>query len=94
MVTLHIEHRITDFATWKRAFDQFAERRAAAGVEAARILQPTDDPNWLVVQLDFPTEAAALRFKSFLETEVWSSPERSPALDGPARARVLVEAPA
>ena len=30
--TLHIEHEITDFASWKAAFDRFADRRREAGV--------------------------------------------------------------
>jgi hypothetical protein len=94
MATLHIEHRITDFATWKAAFDRFAAKRAEAGVTAQRILQPQGDANWIVLQLDFPSVAAAQGFREFLETRVWSSPANAPGLDGPARARVLVEAPA
>jgi hypothetical protein len=34
MFTLSIEHRITDFPTWKTAFDRFAEARDQAGVLA------------------------------------------------------------
>ena len=40
MATLHIEHKITDFTTWKTAFDRFAARRKEAGVTARRIHQP------------------------------------------------------
>jgi len=94
MATLHIEHPITDFATWKRAFDGFSEARARAGVTAHRIHQPHDDPHYVVLQLDFPAVPQAEGFKSFLETQVWTSPEKSPALGGVPRARLLVDAPA
>lgn len=93
MATLHIEHGISDFTTWKRAFDSFAERRVQAGVTVQRIHQPADDPHYIVLQLDFPTAEQAGRFKQFLETRVWTTPDNSPALSGVPRARVLVDAP-
>ena len=93
MATLHIEHGISDFTTWKQAFDDFAERRAQAGVTAQRIHQPADDPHYIILQLDFPTVEQAGRFKQFLETQVRTTPGNSPALSGVPRARVLVNAP-
>lgn len=92
MATLHIEHPITDFATWKGAFDQFAGKRADAGVTAHRIHQPVDDPAYVVVQLDFPTVELAQAFREFLETRVWTTPANSPGLAGNPRVRVLVTA--
>jgi hypothetical protein len=93
MATLHIEHAITDFPTWKAAFDRFAARRAEAGVTAQRIHLLHDDPTHLVLQLDFPTVAQAESFRDFLETRVWSTPANSPGLGGTPRARVLDEVP-
>ena len=89
MATLHIEHAITDFATWRAAFDRFAERRSAAGVIAHRITQPVDDDHYVVVQLDFPSTGQAEVFRGFLETQVWSTPANSPGLAGSPRAVVL-----
>ena len=94
MATLHIEHPITDFSTWKRAFDSFSDARTRAGVTAHRLHQPPEDPRYIVIQLDFPSVAQAEGFKTFLETKVWSSPDKSPGLAGVPRARVLVDAPA
>jgi len=94
MATLHIEHAITDFPTWKAAFDRFAPKRAEAGATGHRIYLLHDDPNYLVVQLDFPTVAQAEAFMDFLETRVWSTPANSPGLAATPRARVLVAAPA
>jgi hypothetical protein len=89
MATLHIEHAITDLATWQTAFDRFAERRRAAGVVAQRIHQRLDDDRYIVVQLDFPSVAQAAAFRRFLETQVWSTPANSPGLAGSPRAVVL-----
>lgn len=94
MATLHIEHGITDFASWKAAFDRFADRRKEAGVTAHRIHQPHDDAAYVVLQLDFPSVEQAEAFRAFLESRVWSTPANSPALSGTPRARVLVDAPA
>ena len=93
MATLHIEHGITDFATWKAAFDGFADRRAAAGVTAHRIHTPVDNPRYVVLQLDFPSVEQAQDFLRFLEATVWSVPANSPGLAGSPTARILVAAP-
>jgi hypothetical protein len=89
--TLHIEHPISDLATWTAAFSRFAERRRQAGVLAERILQPEDDPAYIVVDLDFANADAARSFRTFLEQRVWADPASSPALRGTPTARVLVE---
>jgi hypothetical protein len=89
MATLHIEHRISDLQTWLDAFGRFEEARQNAGVLAARIHQPADDAQYIVVQLDFGDIGHAERFKTFLETTIWTDPEKSPALRGTPTARVL-----
>jgi hypothetical protein len=89
MFTLCIEHAITDFATWKSAFDRFADARVKAGVVGHRIRRPIDDPHRLVIELDFPTSGQAEAFRQYLTNAVWSNPEASPALAGRATTRVL-----
>jgi hypothetical protein len=89
MVTLLIEHAISDFATWCGAFDRFAGARRDAGVTAERVLRPVDDPHYVVVTLDFPEAEQAEGFREFLMTRVWSSPQSSPALRGTPRTRIL-----
>jgi hypothetical protein len=93
VATLHIEHAITDYATWKAAFDGFAGRRAEAGVTAHRIHTPVDNPRYVVLQLDFPSVEQARAFLGFLESAVWSVPANSPGLAGSPTARILVSAP-
>jgi hypothetical protein len=94
MVTLHIEHPITDYPTWREAFDRFAGVRRTSGVCAERVGRPVGDPNAIVVDLDFATEDEATGFLRFLETVVWPSPDASPALAGRPRTVVVEPAPA
>ena len=89
MATLHIEHPITDFGTWKAAFDRFAEAREKSGVRAHRILRPVDDARYVVVDLEFRTAGEAGRFLEFLRATVWSSAQNAPALDGTPQTRIL-----
>jgi hypothetical protein len=89
MFTLSIEHAITDYPTWKTAFDRFATARGQAGVLTDRIRRPVDDQQYLVIELDFETKDGAEEFRQFLTTVVWSNPDASPALSGRPTTRIL-----
>lgn len=89
MITLHIEHRISDYPTWRRAFDRFRDVRERSGVLADRVRSPLDDPRSLIIELDFATTEQALRFRDFLISKVWSSADSAPALVGDAATRLL-----
>ena len=93
MTTLHIEHAITDYDTWRVAFDGFAAVRRNAGVLTERVARPVDDPCYIFVALDFDTTEHATSFLRFLETEVWTSAASAPALAGPPRTAILEPAP-
>jgi hypothetical protein len=88
MSTLHIEHPISDFDTWKAAFDRAAPLRAKGHVRAYEIHQPVDDPAYVMVRLEFDDEGTAREFLTTLE-QLWRNPEAAPALRGVPRARVL-----
>lgn len=89
MATLHIEHAIHDFDLWKTAFSRLADVRRQAGVVAHRVAQPVDDPHRIVIDLDFAGVEEAQRFLGFLQTQVWTSSDRSPALAGDIRTTIL-----
>ncbi|MFU8871753.1 hypothetical protein [Micromonospora sp. SL4-19] len=89
MVTLHIEHAISDFDTWKQAFDRFAGMRHDSGVLRHRIHRPSDDPRYVLIQLDFGTSDEAITFRDLLTTRVWSTPANAPALIGTPQTRIL-----
>ena len=78
MTTLRIEHAISDYPTWKRAFDRFADVRQRASVRGFAIRRPIDDPH-----------QNAEAFSRFLTERVWSSPTSAPALVGVPRTRIL-----
>src|SRR6516165_9239544 len=71
MFTLSIEHAISDFPTWKQAFDRFAEARAKAGIRSHRIRRLVGDPHYLVIELDFDAQDKAESFGQFLHDVVW-----------------------
>jgi hypothetical protein len=89
MATLRIEHAIRDYESWQEAFDSFAGARTKAGVRSFAIRQPTDDPKYLMLDLEFTTAGQAEAFATFLHEHVWSSPTSSPALAGTAQTRIL-----
>jgi len=89
MTTLHIEHAITDYATWKEAFDRFADARLRAGVRGHQVRRPVDDPSYLYIDLDFATEGEAAAFLGFLRANVWASASSAPALVGAPQTRIL-----
>ena len=91
MHVLQIEHPIRDFSTWKAAFDRFSDKRQQSGVRRHQIFQPADDPNYVVLDLEFESEVEAEAYLGWLRREVWSSREASPALaDGPQTRIVTV----
>jgi hypothetical protein len=89
MFTLSIEHAISDFPTWKQAFDRFADARQSAGVVSHRIRRPVADPHYLVIELEFDAKEGADNFRQFLDNVVWTNREASPALVGEPRTRIL-----
>lgn len=93
MYTLQIEHSITDFPTWKSAFDRDPVGRAASGVLAHRIGRPVGDPHYVVVELDFADLDEAERLLSNLRENVWRSPANAPALAGAPRTRIVEAEP-
>jgi len=92
MTTLHIEHAVTDFAEWKSAFDRFAQMREEAGVHRQRVYQPADNPQYVVLHLDFHEASQAEKYLSFLQDNVWAQPGNVPTLVGQPQARILTPA--
>lgn len=53
MITLRIEHRISSFDGWKKAFDSDPINRKQSGVKRYRIYRPADNPELVIIELDF-----------------------------------------
>ena len=62
MTILHIEHPVPDYNGWKKAFDSDPVGRKKSGVRRYRILRPINDPNYVMIDLEFdnPGQAEAL----------------------------------
>ena len=89
MPTLHIEHPITDLETWLSAFNAFVDARRQAGVRGERVQRPVDNPDYIVVDLDFDTVEEAEAFLRFLRDQVLAIPENVPALAGAPDTMIL-----
>jgi hypothetical protein len=86
--TLQLEHAIKDFAMWKAAFDRDPIDRRGLGVRRHRVSRPLDDPNYVVVELDFDSTSEAEACGAALR-ELWGSREAAPALVGAPRVRIV-----
>lgn len=62
MYMLRIEHPVPDYAGWKKAFESDPVGRKKSGVRRYQILRPVDNPNYVMIDLEFDTakEAEAL----------------------------------
>jgi hypothetical protein len=74
MTTLHIENTLHDFESWKTAFDKYDRVRADHGVRSYRIHRRADDPQRIVIDLEFDDRTAAEAFTHVL-AKIWSSPQ-------------------
>ena len=62
MSILRIEDPVPDYEAWKQAFDSDPVGREMSGVHRYQVLRPIDDPNYVMIDLEFDsaTEAEAL----------------------------------
>jgi hypothetical protein len=90
MPVLQIEHAISDFDVWKRAFDADPVRRAESGVRRYRVFRPIDDPNYIKIDLEFDSSSDAEAFRTALQ-DLWRSGRAAPALAGSPHARIVEE---
>jgi hypothetical protein len=86
MTILQIEHAVPDFDSWKKAFDSDPVGRGQGGVRRYRILRPIDNPNYVIVDLEFESSAKAETFRTALH-ELWRRVEGR-VMEGP-RARII-----
>src|SRR5260370_14907930 len=71
MPILRIEHAVPNFVGWKQAFASDPADRKGSGVRRYQILRSVDDPNYVLIDLEFDTleEAEGLLAKM---RRVWS----------------------
>ncbi len=59
MYMLRIEHPVPNFDGWKQAFDSDPVGRVKMGVRRYQIARAVDDPNYVIIDLEFDTAAQA-----------------------------------
>ena len=64
MTTVIVQHSVTDFDTWKPAFDDHGSVRDAHGCSSVDIYRGADDPNAITVLMSYPDAASAKAFMS------------------------------
>ncbi len=55
---------VDDYAAFRKTFDSKEEMRQAAGAVNSTVYQSVDDPNEVIVQVEFPTADAAKAFST------------------------------
>jgi hypothetical protein len=90
MATLQVEHPISDFDMWKKAFEADPVRRKESGVRRYRVFRPVDDPRYVKIDLDFDNVDEAEAFRTALQ-RLWSSGRAAPALAGTPQTRIVEE---
>ncbi len=66
MIRMFVRHQVTDFTTWKKAYDDFDDERTGMGVARDAVFQSATDSNDITVWHDFETLDAA---QSFVESD-------------------------
>ncbi len=67
---LRIQHPVVDYAAWKAAFDRDPIGRAASGVRRHQIQRAIDDPNYVLIDLEFDSHSQAQAALAALR-QVW-----------------------
>jgi hypothetical protein len=61
MYILRIEHPVPDYDAWKASFESDPIGRERSGVRCYRALRATDDPNYVMIDLEFDTAGEAVK---------------------------------
>jgi hypothetical protein len=86
MPTVRIEHNVSNFDQWKRAFDGDPVGRKTLGVRRFQVLRAQDDLNFVMIDLDFDSVGEAEVFLRAME-KIWTGPGKA-VMQNP-RARVV-----
>jgi len=90
MFILHIEHKVPNFDRWKKAFETDPVNRKKSGVRRYSILRPIDDPNYVIINLEFESLTGAEETLASLR-KLWSKVEGQIMMNPQTRILDLVE---
>jgi hypothetical protein len=90
MYMLRIEHPVPNYEGWKQAFDSDPVGRAKSGVRRYQILRPVDNPNFVMIDLEFDTVDQAEALLAAMRA-VWGRVEGTIMMNPQARIVEAVE---
>ena len=67
MIVLQIEHEVPNFEGWKKAFENDPIDRKKSGVRKYKIFQKSDNPNYVVIDLEFDSLKDAENTRTVLQ---------------------------
>ncbi len=73
MPTLRIQHSVPNFEGWKRAFESDPMDRKASGVRRYHVHRSVQDPNFVMIDLEFDNLAEAETILERLR-RLWAGP--------------------
>lgn len=91
MIILRIEHKVPDFDGWKKVFESDPIGRKKSGVRRYRILRPVDDPNNIIIDLEFESLDEATNTLTALRN-LWNKVEGTVVINPKTLILDLVEA--
>jgi len=90
MAVVRIEHSVPSFDKWKQAFDRDPADRKGSGVRRYQILRLQNEPNYVMIDLEFDDTAEAEAFVQKMQ-RIWEGPAKGVMLNPRARIADLVE---
>lgn len=87
MPILRIEHLVPNYDAWKAAFDSDPMGREKSGVRRYQILRALDNPNYVMIDLEFDTVSEAEALLAGLRV-MWGRVEVSSIMQNP-QARIV-----
>ena len=90
MVILQIEHKVQRFEDWKKVFDSDPIGRKKMGVKRYAVYRLSDDPQYVVIDLEFEDLTGAQATREALR-RLWTNVEGKIMLDPKVRTLDVVE---
>jgi hypothetical protein len=90
MIVLQIEHPVPDFNGWKKAFDNDPVNRKQSGVKRYKIFRQADNPNYVIIELEFDNLKQAEDMHAALQ-KLWNLVEGKVIMSPKARIIEFVE---
>jgi hypothetical protein len=91
MPIVRIEHSVPNFDKWKQAFDRDPADRKGSGVRRYQVLRLKDDPNHVMIDLEFDRAAEAEAFLQKMQ-RIWEGPAKGVMQNPLGRIAEVVEA--